>query len=226
MPEAQKELVTSSDRKNSHSRPVFKQSLRLNSLQAQYVMGRSFDRVSISLFSIDVILRIIGEQAEVDHVEGIIQGHITTVSDDIDKAIAQLNKLMVDNDIDSMPEYTSPVDYELEISSPQVALFASLIRKLDTLMARFDTLWLNSVLTNKQRSDASYQWRQRLVNVAGRIIHTEKRARIAAHTKGKAQEVADQAPEVVETDAELAAAAELPDNEQTKKTQTKKAKAV
>ena len=35
--------------------------LTMNSLQAQRVMDRSFDRVSNSLFSIDVILRIIGE---------------------------------------------------------------------------------------------------------------------------------------------------------------------
>lgn len=43
------------------SNPVFKQTLKLNSLQAQRVMTRAFWRVSRSLFSIDVILRIIAE---------------------------------------------------------------------------------------------------------------------------------------------------------------------
>ncbi|MCV5343394.1 hypothetical protein OFC87_41335, partial [Escherichia coli] len=62
-------------------------------------MERSFERLSNSLFSIDVILRIIGEQDEIDQVETVILEHISKVSEDLDKATAQLNKLMEDNGI-------------------------------------------------------------------------------------------------------------------------------
>ncbi|WP_439848238.1 hypothetical protein [Salmonella enterica] len=204
---------TSSDRNNHYSRPVFKQALKVNSLQAQRVMERSFERVSNSLFSIDVILRIIGEQDEIDQVETVILEHIAKVSEDLDKATAQLNKLMEDNGIDMMPGYTNPTEYTIEINSPQVAQFAHLIRKLDTLMGIVDTLWLNTVLTSKQRTDATYQWQQRLIKLAGRIIGIEKRARISAHTKGKEGEVAQAAPESVTGDNELAAEAAKTDDE-------------
>ncbi|MCA2447907.1 hypothetical protein LAZ54_26545, partial [Vibrio alginolyticus] len=103
MAEAQVALDTNNDRSNHYSRPVFKQVLKVNSLQAQRVMERSFERVSNSLFSIDVILRIIGEQDEIDQVETVILEHISKVSEDLDKATAQLNKLMEDNGIDMMP---------------------------------------------------------------------------------------------------------------------------
>ncbi|EOW3238702.1 hypothetical protein ACOV3A_004568 [Citrobacter freundii] len=156
MAEAQVALDTNNDRSNHYSRPVFKQVLKVNSLQAQRVMERSFERVSNSLFSIDVILRIIGEQDEID----------------------------------------------------QVAQFAHLIRKLDTLMGIVDTLWLNTVLTSKQRTDATYQWQQRLIKLAGRIIGIEKRARISAHSKGKEGEVAEAAPESATGDKEIADEAE------------------
>lgn len=43
MAEAQVALDTSSDRSNHYSRPVFKQVLKVNSLQAQRVMERSFE---------------------------------------------------------------------------------------------------------------------------------------------------------------------------------------
>ncbi|EPK2935542.1 hypothetical protein I9Y58_004993, partial [Citrobacter freundii] len=148
MAEAQVALDTNNDRSNHYSRPVFKQVLKVNSLQAQRVMERSFERVSNSLFSIDVILRIIGEQDEIDQVETVILEHISKVSEDLDKATAQLNKLMEDNGIDMMPGYTNPNEYTIEINSPQVAQFAHLIRKLDTLMGIVDTLWLNTVLTS------------------------------------------------------------------------------
>lgn len=204
MAEAQAAVVAaSSDRSNNYSRPVFKQSLKVNSLQAQRVKERSFERVTNSLFSIDVILRVIGEQEEIDQVETVILEHMSKVSEDLDRATEQMVKLMEDNGIDAMPGYTNPKEYTIEINSPQVAQFAHLIRKLDKLMSLVDTLWLNTILTSKQRTDATYQWQQRLIKLAGRIIGIEKRARISAHSKGKASEVAEVAPETDTSDIEL-----------------------
>ncbi|MCZ5096726.1 hypothetical protein O5851_25075 [Escherichia coli] len=79
MAEAQVALDTNNDRSNHYSRPVFKQVLKVNSLQAQRVMERSFERVSNSLFSIDVILRIIGEQ---DVTNGAIVIHTQRLKSD------------------------------------------------------------------------------------------------------------------------------------------------
>lgn len=200
---------TKKERNNADlSRPVFKRVLKVNSLQAQRVIERSFQRVSDSLFSIDVILRIIGEQDEIDQVESIIQEHIEKVSVDLDTATNQLKKLMEDNGIEGAPEYTSPNQYDIEINSPQVAQFAHLVRKLDNLMLLVDTLWLNSILTSKQRKDATYQWQQRLIKLAGRIIGIEKRARISAHSKGKKDEVEAAAPTQEITDEEIASEAD------------------
>jgi hypothetical protein len=204
---------TKKERNNADlSRPVFKRVLKVNSLQAQRVVERSFQRVSDSLFSIDVILRIIGEQDEIDQVESIIQEHIEKVSVDLDTATNQLQKLMEDNGIEGAPEYTSPNKYDIEINSPQVAQFAHLVRKLDNLMLLVDTLWLNSILTSKQRKDATYQWQQRLIKLAGRIIGIEKRARISAHSKGKKDEVEAAAPAQETTDEEIASEADNADS--------------
>lgn len=186
-----------------YSRPVFRQNLNVNSLQAQRVMERSFDRVSNALFSLDVILRIIGDQQEIDQVEEVIHGHIDKVSEDMTKAMNQLHKVMTDNGIEAVPGYSSPANYPIEITSPQVAQFAHLIRNLDKLMSLVDTLWLNSILSSQQRSDATYEWQQRLIKLAGRIIGMEKRARISAHTKGKEKEVSEAAPEQETIDPEL-----------------------
>ncbi|MGP9497015.1 hypothetical protein ACT3RM_17595 [Pseudoalteromonas sp. AOP7-A1-14] len=191
-----------------YSRPVFRQNMIVNSLQAQRVMARSFDRVSNALFSLDVILRIIGDLKEIDQVEEVIHGHIDKVAEDMKKALDQLSKVMADNGIEDTPGYSGPVTYPIEITSPQVAQFAHLIRSLDKLMSIVDTLWLNTVLTSQQRSDATYEWQQRLIKLAGRIIGMEKRARISAHSKGKDEEVAEAAPEQETNDVELSSEAE------------------
>jgi hypothetical protein len=196
-----------------YSRPVFRQKLVLNSLQAQRVMERSFDRASSALFSLDVILRIIGDQEEIDQVEEIIQNHISATSEEMDNAMNQLRKIMADNGIDAVPGYSAPAEYTIEITSPQVAQIARLIRGLDELMSLVDTLWLNSILSSQQRSDATFQWQQRLIKLAGKIIGIEKRARISAHSKGKEKEVEEAAPEQETTDPELSRESESSDEE-------------
>ncbi|MDV5469032.1 hypothetical protein [Klebsiella pneumoniae] len=155
-----------------------------------------------------MILRIIGEQDEIDQVETVILEHISKVSEDLDKATAQLNKLMEDNGIRRDARLHQPNEYT-EINSPQVAQFAHLIRQTDTLMGIVDTLWLNNtVLTlRKNAPSATYQWQQRLIKLAGRIIGIEKRAR-TAHSKGKEGEVAEAAPESATGDKEIADEAE------------------
>jgi len=192
----EKMVVSAGDKRRPHySRPVFRQVLKVNSLQAQRVMDRSFRRAAYSLFSTGVILRIIGVQEEIDQVESLILEDISKVSEEFDKALIQLSKLKEDNGIDMMPGYTHPNEYTLEISSPQTAQFAHLIRKLDSLIALVDTLWLNAVLTNIQHINATYQWQQSLIKLANRIIAIERRARISASKRGKEEEVAQVAPE-------------------------------
>lgn len=207
-----------------YSRPVFLQVIGLNSLQSQRIMERSFSRVSNSLFSLDVILRIIGEQDEVDEVESMIVNEIAKVAQDLDEAMSVMGKLMEDNGIDAVPAYSAPMKYEIEITSPQVAQFARLLQALDELMGRVDTLWLNSVFNSKQRSDANYQWQQRLFRLSGRIINWEKRARISANSKGKEQEVSEAAPEQINDDPELTDAAAEADVALAEETPEKKVK--
>ncbi|CAM5560902.1 hypothetical protein [Eoetvoesiella caeni] len=177
------------------SQPVFHQTLSVNSLQAQRVMNRSFNAAAGSLFRIDVILRIIGDESNVDEVEGIIMDYIKTVRHDLEKELSASKALLESNGIDNMPTYSMPVEFKIEIKSPQIANFARLVMLLDQLMAHIDTLWLNgSTLTSKHRARTTYQWQQRLIRLAGRIIAIEKRARYAAYNAGKKEAVELAAP--------------------------------
>lgn len=155
-------------RDSPHSRPVFRQVLKVNSLQGQYVMERGFERVSNALFSIGVVLRILCAPEEIDRVESVVMEAFSRASVDLDRAVAQFTKLMEDNGIDAIPEYTHPSEYVIEIKSPQVARFAALVRKLDEVMGLLDTLWLNAVLSDKQHSGIGYQRRPRRTPTPGR----------------------------------------------------------
>ena len=134
--------------KPNYSKPIFEQSFTINSLQAQRVVDRVFRRTVSALYGIDVILRIIGDENEIDEVEQIISQLIEDCAMAVDNEQARLDKLMESNGIDEVPDYTDPITFNAKISSPQVGQFVGLVRKLDALMISMDTLWLSSVLSN------------------------------------------------------------------------------
>lgn len=185
---------------HSYTRPRFNRILRVQSLQAQRVIDRSLDRVSHSLFSLDVILQIIGERDQVDEVETIITDHMEAAEEQLDNTLAQLQVLMKDNNIQQQPDYSHPREQEVEISSPQIGSFVRLVEKLDTLIMRLDTLWLCGVVKSKDRTRNAQQWQQHLNKLASRIIGVEKRARNAAHRAGMSDEVDAAAPESTHDD--------------------------
>lgn len=182
------------ERKNVYSRPVIDEELKLYTLQAQQVMQRSFMRVSYSLFSIDVILRLIGDEDQIDEVSDIITGMLTEGHEELDKRIAQIEAVLSEKKGKRVSRYSNPMTLKVEITAPQVGQFIDLVVKLDKLVILIDNLWLSQTLTGKERTAAQRQWRQHINRIASKIIQTEGRARNSATRQGKAEEVKQHAP--------------------------------
>jgi hypothetical protein len=182
----------------AYSRPVFDQRITIQSEQAQRVFEREFARVVSSLYAIDVILRIIGDDREIDEVEGMVGAMIGDCAKDIQDEKGRIEKLREDNGITASPRYTNPEQVEVRIVSPQVSQFVALLQKMDELMIALDALWLCGVLSNKQRSDGVYQWQQRLLRLGRRIVAIERRARASAGRRGKLAEVREATGDPVE----------------------------
>jgi hypothetical protein len=178
--------------------PAFEQKLKLNTLQAQKVMRRVFSRAAGSLYRTDVILRIIGGDKEAEQVEMVINTMIKEVEDGLQETQKEMAELLEENGVDELPVYDSPTEETVRITSPHVARFVSLVRKLDALIVRIDAMWLSGLMTNKDRNDAVYRWQQKVIGLGSRIIGLERRARLAARKKGKGEEVDAQAPEAAE----------------------------
>jgi len=171
------------------SRPVFERSIKIHSEQAIRVIRRSYGRLIRSLYAIDVILRIVGQEQAIDDIEAVVSKMIGDCALQLQQEKARLDKLCADNGIAESPKYTNPTDFKARITSPQIAQFVELIKLLDQLMIAMDTLWLCQILTSKQCSTARYQWQQRLHRLARRIVTIEQRAHQAAYAQGRGEEV-------------------------------------
>jgi hypothetical protein len=187
----------SAARRDAFSRPVFDQTIRIQSNHAQRLLDRGFLLVVRALYGIDVVLRIIGDDEEMDQVEEIVGKLITELAEELRAEHGRLAQLRESNGISATPRYTNPKQITVHISSPQLAQYTALIEELDRLMTVMDTLWLTGVLTNKQRADGAYQWRTRVLRTGREIIEIERRARASAEKRGKGEELAEAEEPVV-----------------------------
>lgn len=177
-----------------HSRAVMERTLELRSLQAQKVMNRSFDKLRQSLFSVSVILRITYSDDEVDSVEQFISSQFEQLENDANSEIERILKILEDNGVSSLAHYSKPTLFKVSIDTPAINRFLNLVSLLDDLMLHIDSAWLNGELDDKQKKNASFTWQQRLIKLAGRIIHLENQTRRAAIANGKEAEVNEAAP--------------------------------
>ena len=177
--------------KRAFSKPVLEQTLTIHSQNAQYVLqrGHSFLLVVRALYAISVVLRIIGEESDMDRIEALVSERIDAVADSLRAEHARLKKLADDEGGVPALRYTNPREVTLQLSSPQLAQYVRLILLLDQTLMLLDGLWFAGVLSNKQRKDATHDLRRLVYRLGRELIDLERRARESALRAGKGAEL-------------------------------------
>lgn len=190
------------DRSKSH--PFFTQHVKLNSFHAQQVFDRGFDVCANSIFSLSVVLRIIGTDEQAREVEGVVDERLNKAFEDMRNETARLEKLAEANGIEfNGIEYSKPKEIEAKINSPRAVRYLGIIREFDGMVAKLDTLWLSGVIPDSNYSKSIYEWKRRLLRLAGSIRLIANRAMAAARKRGEqvAEKAADGSGVEVETKA-------------------------
>ncbi|WP_205617442.1 AcaB family transcriptional regulator [Pelomicrobium methylotrophicum] len=170
------------DRSKSH--PYFTQKVKLHSFHAQQVFDRGFELCANAIFSLSVVLRIIGTDEQAREVEGIVDERLNKMFEDIRSEAARLEKLAEANGIEfNGIEYSHPKELEAKITSPRAVRYLGIVREFDGLVAKLDTLWLSGVIPDGNYSRSIYEWKRRLLRLAGGIRSISGRAMIAARRK-------------------------------------------
>lgn len=200
--------MATTSRDNSKSHPYFTQKVKLHSLHAQQVFDRGFELCASAIFSLSVVLRIIGTDQQAREVEGMVDERLNKAFEDIRGEAARLEKLAEANGIEFKGiEYSRPKEVEAKITSPRAVRYLGLIREFDSMVAKLDTLWLSGVVPDGNYSRSIYEWKRRLLRLAGGIRSIAGRAMIAARKKGG--QVAEKALDG--TGAEVEAQADTPE---------------
>jgi hypothetical protein len=185
--------VTRTPKSDTFSKPVLRQTLTVRSQQAHYVLkeNRSFYLVVRAFYSLTVVLRIIGDDEQMDQVEKHMRTRLGEVHKLLQDEHDRMQHLLDENAITTMPEYTHPREVTLSISSPQLAQFVRLIELLDRCMMLLDALWFAGLIVAKDRRDATKRMRRAVYTLGREMIALEKRARASAVRAGKSAQIAE-----------------------------------
>ena len=163
----------------------------LNSLHAQQVFDRGYEMCANALFSLSVVLRFIGSEEQAQEVDALVDTQIDQTLEEIRKESLRLKEVAEGNGIETTIGYTSAKAVDVQITSPRSIKFLAIIREFDSMMANMDALWLSCVITDTQYARGVYEWKRRILRLAGQIRQIATRAVLAARRKETAEIAAE-----------------------------------
>ena len=169
--------------RQDNSRPFLTQKAVLNSLHARQVFDRGYEMCANALFSLSVVLRFIGTEAQAQEVDALVDALIDQTLEDLRSESLRLREVAESNGIETAIGYTSAKAVEAQITSPRAIRYLAIIREFDGMLAQMDALWLSSVVTDSQYARGVYEWKRRILRLAGQIRQIASRAVLAARRK-------------------------------------------
>lgn len=187
--------------RQDNSRPFLTQKALLNSLHAQQIFDRGYEMCANALFSLSVVLRFIGTEEQAQEVDAMVDNLITQALEGIQKESARLKEIAESNGIETTIGYTSAKTVDVQITSPRSIKFLAIIREFDGMMANMDALWLSCVITDTQYARGVYEWKRRILRLAGQVRQIATRAVLAARRKETSEAVAEASePQIAEVE--------------------------
>ena len=187
--------------RQDNSRPFLTQKALLNSLHAQQIFERGYEMCANALFSLSVVLRFIGTEEQAQEVDAMVDTLIDQALEGIQKESARLKEIAESNGIETTIGYTSAKTVDVQITSPRSIKFLAIIREFDGMMANMDALWLSCVITDTQYARGVYEWKRRILRLAGQVRQIATRAVLAARRKETSEAVAEASePQIAEVE--------------------------
>ncbi|MFW5394632.1 MAG: hypothetical protein XXXNARYT_000360, partial [Candidatus Accumulibacter regalis] len=116
-------------------------------------------------------------------VDALVDTQIDQTLEEIRKESLRLKEVAEGNGIETAIGYTSAKTIDVQITSPRSIKYLAIIREFDAMMTHLDALWLSCVITDSQYARGVYEWKRRILRLAGQIRQLATRAVLAARRK-------------------------------------------
>lgn len=173
------------------SNPTFPREVKLSTLQAHRVYGRTMEKgyIQKALFNLGVIMHVIGETLHARQTEETVTEAMAEISAGLDEAQMRADAIYEASQITEVAQYTYRITDSIQLNTPLALSYLELIYKLERLVITVDTLWLSNAIPSWKRTEIVIGWQRSLLGLSNRIINIQRRAHNAAINKGKQQEL-------------------------------------
>ena len=100
----------------------------LSSLHAQQVFDRGYEMCANALFSLSVVLRFIGTEAQAQEVDTLVDALIDQTLEDLRQESLRILEVVESNGIQTAIGYTSTRTVDAQITSPQAIRHLAIIK--------------------------------------------------------------------------------------------------
>jgi len=170
--------------RQQYSMPFLTNTLTLKSFHAQQTFTRGFKICSEAIFQLSVVMRAIASEEDSIAVDEAVDRELTVVAKEMKAELERLKQYAEGNGYAyEGVQYSLPQAFSPQITSPRSVLYLSLLRDLDLLVERLDTLWLAGAMTDKEHNQSIFNWKRRTLRVSGNIRTLVFRAIGAAQRK-------------------------------------------
>lgn len=155
-----------------NSRPVVFYELTLKTMHAQRAFQRCYKRLTLDLYTIDVIMRQLGATNHIAEAEAYIGTLFEKNAQDMKAELERLQHLLDENAdvlLGGLAENTAPKQYKAEINTPLARRFLADLEMVDQLIVHIDTAWLNDLIDSRRRNERTNVWQQRMIRTANRV---------------------------------------------------------
>ena len=175
-------------RMSKQSMPFLKQSLKLQTRHAQEMYERAHELWSETVITLSVTMRNFKREEECLTVDAEVDRLLGICADFMNQEMTRLKTVADNNGVDldgaTDVEYTHPIKYDLQITSPRERRFHELLLLLDKLCICLDMLWMATLITDRARSKSAYDAKSLLLRTCGKARNLVFRAQASSQRNG------------------------------------------
>jgi len=192
--------------KYQYSKPSFKGSITLNTEQAKHFGSNHLDNLQTAMFIVDVVSRKLARNLKTfDHkaVVEAVNHKITTMEKAFSDEIARLEAFLKSAGITARANYSSPLNRDFEITSPEVQRITSLLQSFDHLITLIDTAWLAGKIDSAEADKFRVTKTNQMLKLTRSLVGVGQAARKKAYATKMAEASEADAAETAEVQKEI-----------------------
>ncbi|WP_159502594.1 hypothetical protein, partial [Microbacterium sp. 18062] len=150
---------------------------------------RAHEMWSETVITLSVTMRNFKPENECLIVDAEVDTLVGTCETFIKEEMVRLQTVADNNGVDlegaTDVEYTHPMTFDMQITSPREKRFHDLMRQLDKLCIYLDILWMATLINDRARSKSAYEAKSLIMRTCGKARTLVFRAQASSQRNGK-----------------------------------------